>query len=40
MMQCITSAFYRSYNYATMHSTHSIGSFTFGGGVEQRCVLL
>lgn len=26
------SAYYSSSNYATMHSTHSIGSFTFGGG--------
>lgn len=30
-MRCITSAFYRTLNYATMHSTHSRGSFTFGG---------
>lgn len=26
------SADHGSSNYATMHSTHSIGSFTFGGG--------
>lgn len=32
LMQYITSAFYCTSNYATMHSTHSVGSFTFGGG--------